>query len=300
MKVLVAGGSGFIGRALCRELVRQNHEVTVLSRSHALNIQEKIRYVAWDLIRPESWIPRAGPVDALVNLAGASIADGRWTQARKRELVESRSNSTRSLVENLSKMPIKPKILINASAVGYYGPRDDEAVDEETVPGHDFLAQLCVAWEREALAAERSGLRVVRLRTGIVLGKGGGALAKMLLPFKLGLGGPLGSGQQWMSWIHMDDVVGIITWALDQSRVKGALNLTAPHPVTNEEFSKTLGAAVHRPAVLRAPVFALRLALGEMAEMLLTGQRALPKKLLSLGYQFRYPKLDKALNSIVG
>ena len=250
-----------------------------------------------------------GP-DAVVNLAGASIADGRWTTQRKEMLRVSRVETTRALIQAIGRMNVKPSIFVSASAIGYYGNRGDEELREESTAGDDFLAGLAKEWETEALKAEAWKTRVVLARFGIVLAKEGGALAKMMTPFRLGLGGRLGNGKQWMSWIALEDVVGILKMCLEQTPIQGAvefapvsgpINVVAPEPVTNRQFTKTLAAALHRPAILPAPAFALRAALGrEMADaLLLSSQRVVPGKLIAAAYQFRYPTLDGALREIL-
>jgi uncharacterized protein (TIGR01777 family) len=236
--------------------------------------------------------------DGVIHLAGEPIAAKRWSDKQKERIRSSRILTTRALVEAIAKAKERPKFLLNGSAIGYYGAHGDETLTEEAHPGNDFLARLSIEWEKEATRAEEHGLRVIRLRTGIVLGKGGGALAKMLLPFKLFIGGPLGSGKQWMSWVHLEDEIGLIQLLIENPQARGAVNATAPNPVTMKEFCQTLGRALHRPSWAPVPAFVLRLMLGEMAEMLLTGQRVLPEKALSLGYRFRYPDLREALRAL--
>jgi uncharacterized protein (TIGR01777 family) len=294
MKIVIAGGTGFIGRALVARLNQDGHELRVLSR------------------RPRSpheveWIPdgTAGPwastldgADAVVNLAGESIASGRWTAARKGRIRDSRIRATRSLVAAIESVPRRPAVFLSGSAIGYYGPRGDEPVTEQTPPGDDFLASVCREWEGEALRAAR-WTRLVLLRTGIVLERDGGALPQMALPFKLFAGGPVGSGRQYQPWIHRDDWVGMATWALRTPEMTGPLNVTAPNPVTNREFAQTLGRVLHRPAIIPAPAFAMRAALGEMADaLLLTGARVIPARAQALGFPFRYPTLEAALRAI--
>jgi uncharacterized protein (TIGR01777 family) len=254
--------------------------------------------IAWDLKKPGEWHRAVGESEAVVNLAGESIAAQRWTPAFKQRLVSSRIETTRAIVEAI-RAAARPGIcLVNASAVGYYGDRGDAVVTEQTPPANTFLGQLSVDWEGEALQAERAGARVVLLRIGIVLGEGGGALEKMVTPFRLFIGGPLGSGRQWFPWIHRDDVVGMIVWALENPQVRGPLNVTAPNPVTMREFARTLGRVLRRPSFAPAPGFALKLLLGEFAGSLLTGQRAIPEAAQRLGYQWRYPDLEGALRAI--
>jgi uncharacterized protein (TIGR01777 family) len=233
-----------------------------------------------------------------VNLAGEGIADRRWTASRKEALRSSRLRSTRSLVSAIAQCATPPKVFVSGSAIGYYGPRRDEAITETTGPGSDFLARLCVEWEQEARAAASAATRLVVIRTGLALDKHDGALAKMLLPFKLGLGATLGSGDQFMPWIHADDWSGMVAWLIDNDRASGAFNVTAPEPVTNRTFTRTLGRVLRRPAVLPAPAFVLRAALGEMSSMLLTGQRVLPAAAEQLGFRFTHRTLEPALRSL--
>ena len=269
MRVLVTGGTGFIGAAVCRALRGAGHAVRVVSRDPEHAAEEA---VGWDDV-PAA----AREADALVNLAGEPIAARRWKPAQKHHIRESRVEATRRLVEAATAASPRPRILLNASAVGYYGARGDEVLDETAAPGTGFLAEVCAAWEREAEAAEALGLRVVRLRFGVVLAPDGGALARMIPAFRTFFGGPLGSGTQWMSWIHRDDVTGLVVDALEDDAYRGAVNVTAPEPVTNAEFAQALGRALARPAAFRTPAFMLRWTLGEMADMLLTGQRVVPR-----------------------
>jgi uncharacterized protein len=288
MRVLVTGGTGFIGAPLCRTLGGAGHAVTAVSREP----EEGSGRIGWETV------PGAvREADAIVNLAGEPIAGGRWTKARKKRIRESRVDATRVLVAAMGAAERRPSVLVSASAIGYYGPHRDEPLDETAPAGTGFLAEVCSAWEHEALAAEALGVRVVRLRIGIVLAADGGALARMLPPFRGFVGGPLGSGQQWMSWIHRDDVTGLVIDALANEAYRGAVNATAPQPVTNREFATALGHAISRPARMRAPKFILRLRLGEMASMLLTGQRVLPRVANELGYRWRYPNLAGALRA---
>jgi hypothetical protein len=291
VRVLVTGGTGFVGAPLCRGLRGTGHEVTVVSRRPAECAGPA---VGWDDLARE-----VGAHDAVVNLAGEPIAARRWTAAQKARIRDSRVGATRRLVEGMAGATRRPTVLVSASAVGYYGPQGDTPLDEDAPAGDGFLADVCRAWEAEALRAEALGLRVVRLRLGVVLGPGGGALARMVPAFRAFAGGPLGSGTQWMSWIHRDDVIGLVIEALADARYHGAVNATAPHPVTNRDFARTLGAVVSRPAWLPTPGFALRLALGEMADMLLTGQRVVARRAAELGYAWRYETLTAALRASV-
>jgi hypothetical protein len=298
MKILITGGTGFIGTSLIKELRDFGHEVTITTR-------RKISDVGALHATPLQWTPPdlipsdiISTIDAVINLAGEPIAPKRWSEERKKRILSSRIDTTRALVESIEQSDKKPKVLISASAIGYYGPRDDEFVNEDAAPSSDYLAGVCLQWESEAQKAEALGLRVVRVRIGGVLGKGGGLLAQMEGPFNAFAGGPLGSGKQWFSWIHLDDLVGIFKYALENDAVSGPVNGTAPNPVTNRQFSKALGRALHRPAVVTIPAFAVKLALGELAGLLLTGQRVMPEKALEAGYKFKYTNIDEALKEI--
>lgn len=295
MKIVVAGGTGFIGEPLVRKLLPRG-DVVVLSREPSR--VRAGRGVAWDGKTDGAWSREIADADVLINLAGENIAAGRWTDERKRRLVASRLDATRALIAAIQKTPGRARTLINGSAVGFYGNRGDEALDENASTGAGFLADLVVQWENAARAAETIA-RVVVLRFGVVLGKGGGALGKMELPFKLGAGGPIGSGTQWMSWIHRDDVIGLIEWAIDDENVRGVYNATAPEPVRNRDFVRAFGKALHRPAILPAPAFALRLAFGQMAdETLLGGQRVLPARAIAEGFRFSHSTVGEALGRI--
>lgn len=293
MRYLISGGSGFIGRALCAELLAAGHQAVVLSRA-----PEQARRLLPAGVRIVADLQALDGADAVVNLAGASIVGGRWSAARKRLLLDSRIGTTRRLLDWMEGLQRRPRVLVSGSAIGYYGPRGDEELGEDAPPGADFGAQLCREWEAAALAAETLGLRVCRLRIGIVLGSGGGALAGMLRPFRLGLGGPAGDGRQWMSWVHRADLVALIRWLAETGR-SGAWNGTAPQPLDNAGFSRVLGRVLHRPARLTMPAFALRLLFGEMAELFLTGQRAVPRRALAEGFQFRFPALEAALAQVL-
>lgn len=304
MRISMTGGTGFIGRPLCTCLSDQGHTVTLFARDPAtaqLRTDPRVRLVKWQGFRDpnEEVVSALADSDVLINLAGAPIADRRWTSRRKQALRASREGTTTALVAALAKLQTRPVLFLSASAVGYYGPRGDESLTEESPSGTGFLASLCREWEGAARAAERLGIRVTLLRIGVVLGKGGGALAKMLPAFRLGLGGPLGTGTQWMSWIHIDDVVELMVFLMNQA-VSGAVNATAPHPVTNRTFAQALGRALGKPARLPTPRLALKLLVGQMAEeLLLTGQRVLPARAQAMGFHFRYPDLDEALRAVV-
>lgn len=296
MRIVVAGGTGFLGAPLVRRLRAEGHFVSVLTRRPRR--PERPHEVAWNPARAEGpWTAVVQSADAVINLAGESIADRRWTAARKAALRDSRIQASRAIVTAMTQGARPPATLLNASAVGIYGPHGDEPITEETPPGSDFLSSLGIAWETEAMAAADT-TRVVLLRTGIALDHGGGALQQMAMPFYFMAGGPLGSGRQYISWIHRDDWTAMVSWALATTAVSGPLNLTAPNPVTNREFAHALGRALRRPSIVPAPAFALRLALGEMADAITTGQRVLPSKALSLGFRFRYPRLEEALRAI--
>ena len=302
MKILVTGSTGLVGTALAAELTRAGHTVCRLLRPESERGTSAAKTV------PVRWNPATGELEetpagaeAVVNLAGASIAAGRWTEERKQLLMTSRVDTTRRLVAAVGKLSPRPRVFLSASAIGYYGSRGDEELTEESAPGKDFLAGLAVAWEAEAAKAREHGMRVVQLRIGIVLAKHGGALPKMLLPFRLGAGGRLGSGRQWMSWVTRGDVVAMIRFALENAAVSGAVNAVAPQPVRNAEFTRILAKALHRPAIFPAPAFALRLALGEMADaLLLSSQRVAPRKLEQSGYRFLHVNLLAALADILG
>ncbi|MSP63081.1 MAG: TIGR01777 family protein [Myxococcales bacterium] len=298
MRSLVTGATGFLGRRLVAALPGP---VRVLSRDPA-----HAQKLLGDAVEPFAWIPEAGPppaaaldgVEVIFHLAGESVA-GRWSKAKRESIRESRVRGTRNLVAAAGALSDRPRVLVSASAVGVYGPRGEEILDESTPvgPDDDFLASVCRSWEEEAGRARTFGLRVVTPRIGIVLGPGGGALAKMLTPFRLGLGGRLGSGQQWMPWVHLDDVVGLLLHAAAKSEIDGPLNAVAPEPARNVEFTRALAKVLGRPAFLPAPAFALRLAIGEFANAILGSQRVVPRVAESTGYRFAHPILDEALRS---
>ena len=298
MRLVITGASGFIGSALCDKLLAQGHALTLLTRGSPRDANTGTkRWLHWTPGALREWDVALDGADGVINLAGEPIAEKKWTPTQRRRIEKSRIDATRSLVQACAKAKQRPQFLINASAVGYYGPHGDEMITEEIAPGNDFLSVLCRDWEEEAKKAEELGMRVVRLRIGIVLGHGGGALGKMALPFKFFVGGALGSGQQWMSWIHLEDLVGLIVQTTDDPRTAGPINATAPTPVRNKEFCQTLAKVMHRPCWATVPGFALRMALGDMAEMLLTGQRVIPAVAEKSGYRFRYPTLEPALQA---
>lgn len=310
MNILITGGTGFIGSALSQEFSSSGHKVIIASRRKTPPKLENIEIVRWDIQTPLSSEIMSG-IDAVINLAGESIASGRWTKRRKELILSSRINTTRALVESMKQISPNPsllkgdkgglpKVLISASAIGYYGPHGDEYVTEDTPPASDFLAEVCKGWEEEALKAQEFGVRVVLIRIGGVLESDGGALPVMAIPFKFFLGGSIGNGRQWFSWIHRDDVVGIIKYALENESLSGPVNATAPQPVTNKEFSSAIGKALGRPSWFSVPGFVVKLTLGELGGILLTGQRVLPEKALKAGYQFKYPEINEALRAIFG
>jgi uncharacterized protein len=294
VRVVIAGGTGLLGSALVRDLTRDGVAVTVLTRR-----PRRPQQVRWDPYGSTAeWAHTLDGADAVVNLVGASI-NRRWTAAYKRELWNSRVHPTQTLVAALKSVRRVPAVFVSGSAVGIYGPRGDEPVTEQTPPGSDFLAKLGTQWENEALVA-KPVTRVVLVRSGIVLDRDAGALPRMALPFRLFGGGRLGSGRQYISWIHRNDWTGMVRWAIANASVTGPLNATAPNPVMNMEFARTLGRVLRRPAIVPAPEFALRLALGEMADVVLGGQRVIPAVASSLGFTFQYPTLEGALRAIYG
>jgi uncharacterized protein len=300
MKIVVAGGSGFLGRPLVDRLSSEGHEVIVLSRHAGAGGSGRARSVSW---QPDgtagAWTREIDGAGAVVNLAGEGIADRRWTATRKRALEQSRILSTRSLVTAIAQSTQTPSVLISGSGVGYYGDTADKVVTESDPPGRDFLARLCVDWEAEARRAEAAGCRVDLVRTGIVLARDGGALKKLLPPFLMFVGGPIASGRQVMPWIHRDDWVSLVTRLIERGDISGPFNATAPGPVSNRDFSKALGRALHRPSLFPVPAFALRVLVGEIAEVaLVTGQRAIPERATGMGFAFRYATIDTAMSAI--
>jgi len=295
----VTGGTGFIGHAFVDELSGQGHEVVVLTRKSCHEPKLGVRYREWDVASAGSWQDEVSSADVVVNLAGEPVAEGRWTKSRKRLLIDSRVQSTRRIVDALSARSAMPSLLISGSGIGYYGASDDRMLDERSSLGEGFLAELSAAWEEEALRAGAFGTRVVLLRTGMVLEQGGGALPKMLLPFRLFAGGPILPGTQWVSWIHRRDLIGLIQWAITTQALSGPVNAVAPEAVTMKTFCHTLGKVLHRPSWLPVPGLALSLALGELGTMMTTGQRVHPAKALAGGYAFRYPTLEPALRAIM-
>ena len=297
-RLLITGGSGFIGSRLVPVLLGEGYDVTVLTRDPDKTVQHFNYSVT--TVGHLAMLDKKEVFDIIINLAGQGITDKRWSQDVKKQIWDSRVSTTNNLITYLQGSSEKPELLISGSAIGYYGIQGDEPLDEQATGDTSFSSKLCDAWESEAQHAVKLGIRTCFLRTGIVLGKNGGALSRMLPAFKLYLGGPMGSGRQWMSWVHMDDLVGIILNVINNKDIKGAINATAPNPVTNRVFSASLGRALKKPALLSMPAFVLKLMLGEMAEeLLLSGQRVIPKKMLDAGYVFQYASLEEALRDVV-
>ncbi len=298
MKIVISGASGLVGSALRNALCAEGHTVARLVRAGGAAAEGDFR---WDPATRTLDEPALEGADAVVHLSGASVAEGRWTPARKGLLRSSRLDSTRLLVDALGRLRRKPRVFLCASATGYYGNRGDEILTESSEPGTDFLSLLARDWEVEAARAESSGIRTVQMRFGVILSRDGGALPRMVTPFKFGVGGKLGSGRQWMSWIALEDVVGAVRTMIVDERLRGPVNVVAQNPTQNAEFTRVLARVLHRPAIFPAPAFALRLALGEIADaLLLSSQRVRPERLLAAGFAFRYAELEAALRAILG
>ena len=295
MKVAISGASGLIGDALRKSFEANGVEVLAVSRRKNL---PALQTITWDIETDRFDASALEGVDAVVHLAGEPVAQ-RWSNTTKKTIRQSRVQGTKLLVEGLKSLSKRPKVIVSASAVGFYGDRGDQELDELSAPGTGFLPNMCQEWERETMKALGLGIRAVVVRTGIALSTRGGALAKMLLPFRLGLGGPVGGGRQWMPWIHIDDVVAAYRYVISNQDIVGAVNATAPNPVTNGDFSRALGRALSRPAVLPAPGFALKLLFGQMAEIVLEGQRVVPKKLQESGFEFRHRNIEEALRNVL-
>ena len=298
MKILITGASGLIGKALQESFKQKGHQMLLASRSEA----KDDRHIQWSVetgFRDEDLSTLEG-LDAVVHLAGENVSGLRWTDEKKKAIRDSRVFGTRSMIETFDKLAEKPKVFISGSAIGFYGDRGDEELTESSSAGKTFLAEVCREWESESRRAEDLGIRTVLLRTGIVLSKDGGALATMLTPFKFGVGGVVGDGRQWMSWISLDDVVGIVNFVLENETVRGAVNVVAPNPVSNEEFTKTLGTVLYRPTFLPLPEFAVHMVFGEMGDaLLLDSTKVIPKRLTDTGYQFKFTNLREALENAV-
>lgn len=296
-RILITGGTGFIGKVLCRELLARGHELTVFSRQGDEDVLASCGRV--EVTRDLNNLRSHPGFDAVVNLAGEGIADKRWSEQRKQELRDSRIGVTETLVDVIRSWETLPEVLVSGSAVGFYGDQGSAVVTEETRPHDEFTHQLCRDWENAALALGEDKVRICLSRTGVVAGPGGGFLARMVPPFRLGLGGRLGSGHQYMPWVHRQDVVNALIWMLDTEEAVGPYNVVSPEPVTNAEFTRCLGRTLHRPTLFPAPAPILRMALGEMSRLLLTGQHAIPAKLTGQGFEFRYPELGSALADCV-
>ncbi|MDT7542186.1 MAG: uncharacterized protein QOE33_2090 [Acidobacteriota bacterium] len=300
MKIIVTGASGLVGSSLMPSLLGRGHEVTQLVRRKSKSATGGVREVEWHPERGEIDAAALESHDAAVHLAGESIAAGRWTDERKRLIRDSRVQGTSLLASTLASLKARPRALVSASAIGYYGDRGEEALTEQSAAGEGFLPDVCREWEAATEAARAAGIRTTLLRFGLILSAEGGALAKMLLPFKLGIGGKVGDGKQFYSWITLTDVIDIIHFALANENLSGAINVVAPEPATNSEFTKSLGRAVNRPAFFPVPAFGARLAFGEMADaLLLASARVLPERLQAAGYEFKYPTLDGALRHVL-
>ena len=295
--ILITGGTGFIGQKLCRVLSGEGYSVTVLSRR-----PDSVKKLCGQSVSALSSLDDLGEdvqLEAIINLAGAPVAEGRWSETRKELLIKSRTETTRQIAEYAKRAENKPRRLISGSAVGYYGDGGDTILDEDSPFNDEFTHRLCQEWESEACRVLEYNVKLTILRIGLVVGSNGGFLQKMLLPFKMGLGGRLGNGSQWMPWIHMDDIIGLILFILKDEDMEGVFNSTAPNPVTNEEFTRTLARVLRRPTLMPLPAFFLKLAFGEMSRLLLTGQRAVPTTALNKGYRFRFPHLEDALRDVL-
>ena len=300
--IIITGATGLIGRKLCAALNNSGHVITVFTRN--IDSGKKIlpfitRFVEWDYNKPELWIKELNSNDTVIHLAGANVFGKRWNDKYKEIIMNSRAVATRNLSNAIAELKNKPEVLISSSAVGYYGDQGNNITTEDSPAGNDFLADVCKVWEKEASIVESSGVRRVSIRTGIVLSTEEGALKKMLLPFKLFIGGPLGDGQQWFPWIHIDDLISIYLYALENKNLSGALNAVSPNPVTMREFAKTLGKTLHRPSLFPVPEIVLKLAVGEGAQPILSSQKILPKKLIDNSFEFNFPLLNPALTSLL-
>ncbi len=298
MRITLTGASGFLGTRLIARLDAERHQLHLLGRRRPADLGSRHSFTAWDAMAEEAPVNAIESADAVIHLAGEPVAQ-RWTAESKERMRRSRVEGTRHLVAAIAKARVKPRTLISASAIGYYGSRGDETLTEASAPGSGFLPELSMEWEREAGAAAALGLRVAALRIGIVLGPEGGALKQMLLPFKMCVGGRIGDGRQWMSWVHVEDIIGLLDFALTNERISGPINGTAPNPVRNAEFTRALAAALHRPAIFPVPAFALKLLFGEMSQIILGSQRVEPAAARGAGYKFRWPRLDDALQHLL-
>jgi uncharacterized protein len=301
MRIVIAGGTGLVGRALAASLAGDRHQVIVLSRTpeRVNGVHPGISVLGWDGRRVSRWATQLEGADAVVNLAGESLAAGRWTAARKACLLASRVAAGRAVTQAVQGAHARPRVLVQASGIGIYGPHRDELLDESYAPGDDFLGRLAVEWEASTAPVEGLGVRRVVVRSGVVLSREGGALPRLLAPFRYFAGGPLGSGRQWMAWVHIADEVRAIRYLIEHEAAQGPYNLCAPHPVTNAKFAAIVGRLLHRPSFLPAPALALRLLLGQMATVLLDGQRASSQELQKLGFEFRFPTAEEALRDLI-
>lgn len=301
MRVIITGGTGLIGRPLCAALVKDGHDVIVLTRNPATTkgMPAGVRLEKWDARTADGWSHLADGAGAIINLAGEGLADGRWTAERKERILSSRLNAGKAVMAAIEQAANRPPVLVQASAVGYYGPRNDEIVTESSSPGGDFLARVCFEWEASTAVAANYGIRRPVIRTGVVLSNDGGALPKLVLPFRLFAGGSIGSGRQWYAWIHIADQVGAILYLLNHASATGPFNLTAPEPLPNKQLAQVIGRVMGRPAIFPAPGLAVRTLFGEMATVVLDGQRAVPHKLQELGYTFQYPTAEAALSDLL-
>ncbi len=301
MRIIITGGTGLIGTALSKKLLEDGHEVIILSRNpNRSSVPTGVRVEEWDAKTPDGWGSLINADTAIVNLAGAGIADKRWSDQRKKILHASRIDAGKAVTAAIEAAEQKPKVLIQSSAVGFYGIHDDEKLTEASSVGNDFLAKLCEEWETSTTSVEAMGIRRVIIRTGVVMSADGGAFPRMAMPFKLFVGGPVGSGEQWLSWIHIDDEVKAIQFLINNETTNGIYNLTAPNPHTNKQFSKTIGKVLGRPSFMPVPAFAMKILFGEMSTVLLDGQRVLPSNLESAGFTFDFPNLEPALQNLLG
>lgn len=301
-KIIITGATGLIGRKLSQKLTEAGHQIIVFSRnaSSAKNILKKdYTYIDWDYRKSDKWIESISTADVIVHLAGINLFAKRWNKKFKEEILASRKETTKALVDAVKLSQAKPEVFVSASAVGYYGDCGDKLLDENSPAGNDFLAEVCKVWEAEAAVVEQAGVRRVSVRTGIVLSKEDGALKRMLLPFKLFVGGPLGNGKQWFPWIHIDDIVGIYFHAIENQNLNGAVNAASPNICTMKEFAKTLGKVLHRPSLFPVPELALKIAIGEAGKVVLMSQRVKVNKLLESGYKFKFENLEEALRNLL-
>lgn len=301
-KIIITGATGLIGRKLSQKLFEAGHQIIIFSRD-ALSakkvLKKEFTYIDWDYRKNDNWLESISSADAIVHLAGINLFSKRWNKKFKEEILASRKETTKAVVDAIKLSERKPEVFVSASGVGYYGDCGDKLLDENSPAGNDFLAEVCKVWESEAAEVERAGVRRVSVRTGIVLSREDGALKKMLLPFKLFIGGPLGNGKQWFPWIHIDDIVGIYCHAIENQNLSGAVNAASPNICTMKEFARTLGKVLHRPSLFPVPEFALKIAIGEAGKVVLMSQRVEVKKILDSGYKFKFEKLEEALRNLL-